>query len=62
VDYTLKQAQIMVKDDQIKHQSSIGLMDEMNKTIYRHSINHHDQDHLESLEGLPGISSTNLPD
>jgi hypothetical protein len=52
----------MVKDEQIKHQSSIGLMDEMNKTIYRHSINHHDQDHLESLEGLPGISSTNLPD
>ena len=52
----------MVVDDQTKHQSSIGLMDEMNKTIYRQSINHHDQVDLDSLEALPGISSTNLPD
>jgi hypothetical protein len=52
----------MVVDDQTKHQSSIGLMDEMNKTIYRQSINHHDQVDLDSLEALAGISSTNLPD
>lgn len=48
-------------DDQIKQQSSIGLMDEMNKTIYRPSINHHDHDQFDSLEAFPGISSTNLP-
>ncbi len=41
---------------------SIGLMDEMNRTIYRQSINRdHDHDQLDSLEALPGISSAPAP-